>query len=158
MTTQVHDTGEEFAIKDLFRSDEFTKPASVSIGLFHDGEVSGDTTNGDDLAESGDVGDITTEPAGASYARQTASFDGADFDAQDNGSANWQAIIANQTFDTTDSSQDIDAYFVVVNFQAEDTGDGAANDHLYWTGNLDQLYDLGSVDEFILQGSGLEVQ
>ena len=48
--------------------------------------------------------------------------------------------------------------FMLRDARTEDTGDGSANDHLYWTGNLDQLYDLGSVDEFILQGSGLEVQ
>lgn len=157
MTTQVHDTGEEFAIKDLFRSDEFTKPASVSVGLFHDGEVSGDTGAGDDLGDGDDVSVITTEPSGAAYARQTASFDGADFTTEDNPSNNWQAIIADQVFDTSDSSQDIDAYFIVVNFQAEDTGDGAANDHLYFTGPLDQLYDLNSVDQFTLSGAGLEV-
>jgi len=157
MTTQVHDTGEEFAVKDLFRLDLLSKPASVDIGLFHDGEVSGDTTAGDDLGDGNDVGDITTEPTGSAYGRQSASFDSADFTVQDNASANFEAIIADQTFDTSDSSQDIDAYFVVVTFQASDTGDGSANDHLYFTGPLDQLYDLNSVDQFTLQGAGLEV-
>lgn len=149
MTTQVHDTGEEFAVKDLFRIDLLTKPASVDIGLFNDAT--------DVLSDSSDIGDVTTEPGGASYARQSASFDSADFTVQDNANANWEAVIADQTFDTTDSSQDVDAYFVVVNFQASDTGDGSANDHLYFTGPLDQTYDLNSVDEFILSGAGLEV-
>jgi len=149
MTTQVHDTGEEFAIKDLFRLDLLTKPASVSIGLYYDAT--------DALADGSDIGAITTEPTGGSYARQTASFDGADFTVQDNANGNWEAVIVDQVFDTSDSSQDIDAYFVVVNFQASDTGDGAANDHLYFTGPLDQTYDLNSVDQFTLKGAGLEV-
>lgn len=157
MTTQVHDTGEEFAIKDLFRSDEVTKPSSISVGLFHEGEVSGDTTNGDDLSDGDDVGAINTEPQGSAYAQQTADFDTVNFTTQDNANANWEAIISDLVYDTSDSSQDIDAYFVVVTFQAEDTGDGSANDHLYWTGPLDQLYDLNSVDQFTLQGAGLEV-
>jgi len=149
MTTQVHDTGEEFAVKDLFRLDLLTKPNEVTIGLFNDAT--------DGLSDSSDIGAITTEPSGASYGRQSASFDSADFTVQDNASANWETVITDQTFDTTDSSQDVDAYFVVVTFQASDTGDSSANNHLYFTGPLDQTYDLNSVDEFILSGAGLEV-
>jgi hypothetical protein len=157
MTTQVHDTGEEFAIKDLFRIDVLNKPANISVGLYHDGEVSGDTTNGDDLGDNDDVGAINTEPTGSSFARQTASFDSTDFTVQDNANENFEAIITDLVFDTSDSSQDIDAYFVVVNFQSSDTGDSSQNNHLYFTGPLDQLYDLNSVDQFTLQGAGLEL-
>jgi hypothetical protein len=121
----------------------------VDRGLFND------TVDG--LNDSSDIGGISTEPSGAAYSRQSATFDSADFTVQDNANSNWEAIIADQTFDTSDSSQDIDAYFVVINFQASDTGDGSANDHLYFTGPLDQLYDLNSVDQFTLQGAGLEV-
>jgi hypothetical protein len=149
MTTQLHDTGEEFAIKDLFREDEITKPADVSIGLFNDAT--------DALSDTSDVGDINTEPSGAAYATQTASFSSADFTSQDNASGNWEVVIADQVFDTSDSSQDVDAYYVEVTFQAEDTGDGSANAHLYWTGDLDQTYDLNSVDQFTLSGAGLEI-
>lgn len=149
MTTQLHDTGEEFAIKDLFRHDQITKPASLNIGLFEDAT--------DALSDNSDVGDITTEPTGSAYARQSASLDGSDFTPQDNGSNNWEVVIADQTFDTSDSSQSVDAYFIVVTFQATDTGDGSATDHLYWTGDLDQTYDLNSVDTFTLSGAGLEV-
>jgi len=149
MTTQVHDTGEEFAVKDLFRIDLLTKPASVSIGLYNDAT--------DALSDTSDIGDITTEPTGGSFSRQSASFDSADFTVQDNANGNFEAVIADQTFDTSDSSQDVDAYFVVVNFQSSDTGDTSANDHLYFTGPLDQTYDLNSVDQFTLSGAGLEV-
>jgi len=150
MTTQLHDTGEEFAIKDLFREDLITKPASVEISLFND------TT--DALSDSSDVGGITTEPVGASFARQTASFSAADFTPQDNASQNWEIVIADQTFDTTDSSQSVDAYFIVINFDSDDAGDaGTPTDHLYFTGDLDQTYDLNSVDTFTLSGAGLEI-
>jgi len=149
MTTQVHDTGEEFAVKDLFRIDLLSKPASVTIGLYNDAT--------DALGDGSDLGNISTEPSGSAYSRQSAAFDSSDFTVQDNSNANWEAVIADQTFDTSDSSQDVDAYFVVVSFQASDTGDGSANDHLYFTGPLDQTYDLNSVDQFTLQGAGLEV-
>jgi len=149
MTTQVHDTGEEFAVKDLFRADLLSKPASITVGLFNDST--------DALSDGSDLSAITTEPAGSAYGRQSASFDSSDFTVQDNGSGNWEAIIADQVFDTSDSSQSIDAYFVVVSYTSSDAGDGSANDQLYWTGPLDQTYDLGSVDQFTLKGSGLEV-
>lgn len=142
-------------MKDLFRQDLITKPSSVSIGLYHDGEVSGDTTNGDDLSDSDNVGAISTEPQGSNYNRQTATFDSSDFSIQDNPSANWEAIISDVTFTTDDSSQDIDAYFILVSFNSTEAG--TDQDQLYFTGPLDQLYDLNSVDQFTLQGAGLEV-
>lgn len=150
MTTQLHDTGEEFAIKDLFREDQITKSASVEISLFEDAT--------DGLSDASDVAAITTEPAGASYTRATASFSSADFTSQDNASQNWEVVISDQTFDTTDSSQSVDAYFIVINFDSDDAGDaGTPADHLYFTGDLDQTYDLNSVDTFTLSGAGLEI-
>lgn len=149
MTTQLHDTGEEFAIKDLFREDQITKPTSVSIGLFNDAT--------DGLSDTSDVGDISTEPTGSAYASQSADFGSAAFTPGDNASGNWEIVIADQVFDTSDSAQDVDAYYVEVTFQAEDTSDSSANAHLYWTGDLDQTYDLNSVDQFTLSGAGLEI-
>jgi hypothetical protein len=148
LTTQLHDTGEEFIIDVVFRNDTLTKPGSVTVGLFNDST--------DALSDGSDIGDITTEPSGGSYARQTATLDGGDFSNTDSG-GDWQTTITDQTFDTSDSSQDVDAYFIVVTFQADDTGDGSATDHLFWTGNLDQTYDLNSVDSLTLSGAGLKV-
>jgi hypothetical protein len=149
MTTQLHDTGEEFAIKDLFRGDQLTKPTSVNIGLFSDST--------DNLSDNSDIGSINTEPTGSSFSRQTASFDSSDFTVQDNTNGNFETVISDQVFDTSDSSQDVDAYFIIVNFQSDDTNDSSANDHLFFTGNLDQTYDLNSVDQFTLSGAGLEI-
>jgi len=35
--------------------------------------------------------------------------------------------------------------------------DGTPATHLYFTGDLDQTYDLNSVDTFTLSGAGLEI-
>jgi hypothetical protein len=148
MTTQLHDTGEEFVIDVVFREDTVTKPNSVSVGLFNDSV--------DSLSDGSDIGDITTEPSGGSYAAQSASLDGSDFSNTDAG-GDWQTTITDQTFDTSDSSQSVDAYYVSVTFTADDTGDGGDTEHLFWTGQLDQTYDLNSVDTLTLSGSGLKV-
>ncbi len=129
-----------------FGSDPGT--ASVDVGLYNDAT--------DGLSDSSDVSAISTEPSGGAYARQSASI-GTDFTNQDNG-GNWESIVADQTYDTSNSSQSVDSYFVVVNFDSQDAGDGGtASDHLLFTGSLDQTYDLGSVDSFTLSGSGISI-
>lgn len=148
MTTQLHDTGEEFILDIVFRSDTLSKPASVTVGLYNDGT--------DALSDSSDLAGISTEPAGTAYARQSASLDSTDFTNSDN-SGDWESVIADQTFDTSDSTQSVDSYFVVVNFLSDDTGDSAASDHLFFTGSLDATYDLSNVDSFTLSGSGVSL-
>lgn len=156
MTTQLHDTGEEAIIRHFFTED-ITKPASVSVGLYHDGEVSGDTTNGDNLSDGDDLGAITTELAGSNYSRLTYSFGTTDFTSQDNASADWEALLADKDFDVTDSTGTFDAMFVVINFLSNDTGDTAASNHLLFTGPLDQAYDASNLDVFTLSGSTLSL-
>lgn len=147
MTTQLHDTGEEFIVDVVFRSDTLTKPGNVTIGLFNDST--------DSLSDGSNVGDISTEPSGGSYSPQTASFDSGDFSNTDSG-GDWQTTITDQTFDTSDSSQDVDAYYIGVSYNSDDEG-GTDAEHLFWTGNLDQTYDLNSVDTLTLSGAGLKV-
>lgn len=153
MTTQLHNKGEEFETKVV--SGALTLPASVDVLLFHDGETSGDTTNGDDLAAGDDVSAITTEPDG-NYARKSINLDGStswtlqqdangDYELQHSGTL---------TFDlsTSTTPDTIDAYGVVVNW---DDGSGAA-DHLWWTDTIEDqngnatAYDVSSVDSFDL--------
>jgi hypothetical protein len=148
MGHHLHTSGEEFQQRETFRADTITKPTSIDFGLHLDDPNEG----GDDLAD-GDTdpaNDVTTEPGGSSYARQSATLDGGDFSAANNASGNWEVTATDQTFDTGDSSQNVDSYFVVVNF------DGSG-DQLFWSGALDQLYDLSNVDEFVLQNAGLEL-
>jgi len=147
MTTQLHDTGEEFIMDVVFRSGTLTKPTNVNVGLFNDST--------DALSDGSNVSDITTEPSGGAYARQLATLDGSDFTNTDSG-GDWQTTIADQTFDTSDSNQDVDAYFITVSFAADDEG-GTDQQHLFWTGQLDQTYDLNSVDSLTLSGAGLKV-
>lgn len=146
MTTQLHDTGEEYIMDVVFRSDTLTEPSSVDVGLFNDGT--------DSLSDGNNVSDITTEPSGGAYARQSASLASADFTNTDSG-GDWQTTIADQTFDTSDSSQDVDAYFITVSFNSDDASSDQAQ--LFWTGELDQTYDLNSVDSLTLSGAGLKV-
>jgi len=144
MTTQVHDIGEQFHAEVL--SGNLTLPGSVDVLLFHDGEVSGDTTNGDDLTSTDDLSAITTEPDGASYAQVTINLDGTtSWTIQQNASNDYEfQSDSTDTFDLSDSSNpaEVDAYGVVVNW---DAGGGAA-DHLWWTDTLDKAYDVSSVD------------
>lgn len=147
MTVGLHDTGEEFILDYVF-TDGATRPASVDIGLYNDST--------DNLADSDDVSAITTEPSGGSYARQSASFPG-DFTNSDDGS-DWQTVVANQTFDTSDSSQSIDSWFIVINFDSDDAGDGGtASDHLLVTGNFNQTYDLSQIDSFTSDNVGFSL-
>lgn len=130
----------------VFRSDTLTKPGTLNVGLFNDST--------DALSDGSNVADISTEPSGGAYARQSASLDSSDFTNADSG-GDWQTTIANQTFDTSDSNQDVDAYFITVNYNSDDAGSDA--EHLFWTGQLDQTYDLNSVDSLTLSGAGLKV-
>lgn len=142
----LHDTGEEFLLDVHFLGD--SKPSSVDVGLYNDST--------DSLTDSDDVGDISTEPSGASYARQSASF-GSNFTNSDS-SGDWQTVIDDLTFDASDSSQTVDAYFVVVNFQSDDKSDGSASDHIYWSGDMGSSENLSNYDgDFKLQNAGLSI-
>lgn len=147
MTTQLHDTGEE-AILDDFFEESLSKPANVNVSLYNEST--------DSLSDSDSYADITTEPAGASFNQQSASFGTTDFTNQDN-SGDWETIITDQTFDTSDSTQTVSAYMVTITFQADDTGDTSATQHLLFTGDLDQNYDLSDIDSFTLSGAGLSL-
>jgi hypothetical protein len=149
MTTQLHDTGEEFII-DYVYTGGATKPANVDVGLYNDST--------DTLADSDDIGAITTEPSGGNYVRQSVSFDGTGFNTSDSG-GDWQATNANTvTFDVTNTSATVDSYFVLVNFDSDDAGDaGTAADHLFWTGDLEQSRDLSQIDTLDVNNIGVSL-
>lgn len=142
MSFQLHDTGEQYLIRTA--GNDITPVSSVDASLYNDST--------DALSESNDVADITTEPAGGSFSRQSVSCPG-DLTLQYDGSTDYQKVLADQTFDTSDSSQTVDGYFIVVNYQAD--ADGSSTDHLYFTGGLDQSYDLSSVDQLTISGAAL---
>jgi len=143
MTTDIlTDLGEEQLAK---RGIEIT----VSVGLYDD------STDG--LGDTSDVGDITTEPGNSNYSRQSVTLSAADL------SGNWGVDNdASFSFDFSDvvqgdaAAQDVDAAFVVHNFQAADTGDSAANDHLIATAGI-QTRGTGSVDTIDFAAGDLEL-
>jgi hypothetical protein len=129
MAAILTDLGEEWMVKTNLDSE------SVDIGLYNDST--------DSIGDSDDVGAITTEPSDGNYTRQTGeSLSAADI------SGDWGVDNDNTvSFDVTNTTGTVDSYFFVANFQADDTGDGSANDHLVVTGSLSQSYDLSNVDQ-----------
>ena len=137
MTTGLHDTGEEY-YQDELSGEQF------DVGLFDDST--------DSLVDSSDVADITTEPSDGNYTRQTGiTFSSAD----ENG--DWTLTNDSQvSFDVTDTTGDVDSYFIVVNFDSDDAGDvGTPADHLLATGSLSQSYALNNLDTLNLSAGGI---
>lgn len=133
------DLGEEYTLETALEA------SSITVGLYHD------TNNSPSIGEDSDVADINTEPSSGNYARQTDSFT-----LQDNASNNWQAVNTNaMTFDVTNTTENVDSYFIIVNFQADDTGDGSAIDHLIVTGGLSQERDLSQIDTLEINANSL---
>lgn len=123
MSERLHDTGEEYLLKNN------TDGVSFDILLFNNST--------DDLSETDDIGDVTTEPATGNYSRQTQSLTATD------NSGDWQ--LENQssvTFDTTNTTETVDSYAVVKSFKASDTNDTSAQDHLIVSASLEQSIDL----------------
>lgn len=114
MTTDLLvDLGEEYLIRNGLDG------ATLTIGLYYDAT--------DGLGDTSDIGDITTEPGNANYARQSVAFSRADL------SGNWGVDNdAAFSFDFTDNdtSSEVDAAFVAISFTADDTGDSGSNLHL----------------------------
>jgi hypothetical protein len=123
--------GEEYVIENN------TNGATIDVGLYND------TT--DALGETSTLSSITTEPAGASYARQTDTV-------------TTEQISGDFGFDTSDSSQTVDAFFVVINFTSDTVaGDGATTDHLVAAGDLSQSRDLSSIDQVDISAGDLDI-
>ena len=120
--------------------------STVSIGLYN-------TT--DNLADGDNVESITTEPSGSGYSRQSVAL-GTDFTLSNVG-GNWQAEANDVVFDTDDSIEDVNGYFVTVVFESDEAGDASPSENLVFSGDLDKQYDLDSVTTFTMQGSGISL-
>lgn len=139
MSHVLTDLGEEYALETALEG------SSITVGLYHD------VNNSTEISDTSDIADIDSEPSSGNYTRQTDTFT-----LVDNTSNNWQAVNASTiTFDVTDSTSLVDSYFVVVNFQADDTGDGSATDHLILTGGLSQERDLSQIDTLEVNAQSL---
>lgn len=143
MTTQLHNTGEEYIVDQL-------DGTVYDIALYHDGEVSGDTVDGDDLAEDSTLADVNTEPSDGNYARQQATLNTAKQSGDwnlDNGS-----VIS---FDMNGTTGTVDAYIVIANFDSDDAG--GTGDHIVNTGNLSQEYDLKNLTTLEIEAGGVGI-
>lgn len=125
---QIHDTGEEYIMKNPINVD-------FNVGLYN----TVDSLNSDD-----DISAITTEPTGSNYQRQNASFSG-----EDKG-GNWEINNDNLIiFDTSDSDEIIDGYFVTKTFQSDDKGDSSPQEHLIASSEFDELIEPGGPESGI---------
>ncbi len=139
MSHVLTDLGEEWTLETALEG------ASVTIGLYDDST--------DAIGDTQDVGDITTEPSDGNYARQSATLTLVD------ESGDWAAETdAQVSFDVTDTTGTVDSYFIIYSFQADDTSDSAANDHLVATGALGQSRDLSQLDTLNLAAGSVGVK
>lgn len=135
------DLGEEHLMDNGFDG------ATIKVGLYND------STDG--LTDSDDVGAITTEPTNTNYSRQSDTVTSADI------SGNWGVDNDSKiSFDFSDqtTSEVVDTAFVIINFQADDTGDTSANDHLIANPALSQDRDIGSIDTLEIAAGDLELK
>jgi hypothetical protein len=122
------DLGEEYIIKNNLDG------STVDVGLYDDSI--------DQISDTDDLAAVTTEPSSGNYTRQSnVTLEQGDFSG-DHGVDNTNKV----TFDVSGTSGDVDSYFFEVTFQAEDTGDSSAQEHLILTGSLSQSYALSNVD------------
>lgn len=143
MASVFADHGEEF-VQDLV----INSGKTFTVGLYADvdGPNGGSISGADDIVDSSDVGAVTTEPAGSAYAQQDDAA--SNFTASLDGSNNVVISGSTLTYDVSDSSQTVNAYFVIVNYASDvvSSDGGTATDHLLGTGYLDQEYDLAQFD------------
>lgn len=151
MGQQLTVTGEQFMVEASFRTDLITRPSTIDVLLYNDST--------DSISDTNNVGDISTEPTGSNYSRQSVNLDSTTTPAvtlSENGSNNWEAVAEEVTFDTSDSSQSVDGYGWVANFDASGSTSGNNGDNLILTGALSQSYDLSNVDTLNVSNTGLE--
>lgn len=149
MSDQLTVTGKQFINESAFRTDLITRPGSIDILLFNDST--------DNLSETSNLSDITTEPGSGNYTRQSVSLDSSDITVSEDGSNNYEVDIANLTFDTTGESQSVDGWGIVVNFDGTDSTNGNNDDNLIANGSLSQEYDLSQIDELNVNDIILEL-
>ena len=123
--------------------------ATVTFTLYQDGT--------DGLTELADLGDITTEPDGAAYARQSSTVSVGQLSGAGGGDYGFQTDSQVQ-FDTSDSTRAVDAVGYIVTFASEVAGDGgAASDHLIGGAELSSTYQLSDYDTVTYEAGDLEL-
>jgi hypothetical protein len=86
MTIGLKGAGEEFFQRLTWETD-LARPSNVTVGMFNDSY--------DDLNDINNIGAITTEPTGSSYARRSVSFG---HDVSVDAEHNWFVEFSDVTF------------------------------------------------------------
>ena len=123
-----HKTGAEWAHKFAFRQDTITRDDTIEVLLYDDSV--------DELDDTSDVGDITTEPTDGDYARQTFTLDDPDVDLSFvDGQLRAEATV---TFNVSGTTGEVDATQTIVDFQSDVVNDESeANPHFLYSATLD---------------------
>jgi len=119
---------------------------TVNVGLYDE--------NTDDLGEGSDLGAISSEPGNANYATQSVTLTASDL------AGNWGVDNDSQIeFDFTDTQtrKDVDTAYISYTFQASDTSDSSAQEHLIANPSLSQYRDVGSIDYFQVSAGDLQI-
>jgi len=123
---QLHDTGEEYAMR-------FGLNDTITVGLFNRIQ--------DTLSDGDDISDITTEPDGSNYSRQSSSF--SPFDSANDFTDGWAVSNdSSMSFDVSGSTTTVDAFFISKTFQSQDKGDSSPEEHLIYTGLIQHPEDI----------------
>lgn len=136
----VVDLGEEYAIKNGLDG------ATFNVGLYNDSE--------DNIGDTDDLAQITSEPGNANYTTASVSFTATDI------SGNWGVDNDGSfsfDFSDTTTSDVVDTAYLSISFTASDTGDTTAQEHLIATAALTQDRDIGSIDTLSYNAGDLQV-
>jgi len=134
----VLDVGEEWVVENDVGG------ATVEVTLYNDST--------DSISDTDNLSDITTEPTGGSFARQSTTVTSKQISG-DFGFDNDSGL----SFDVSDSSQTVDHAAYIVNFQSDTVaGDGSANDNLVAVASLSQSRDLSQIDTLDINAGDLE--
>lgn len=147
MSNILVDTGEAWLIQKAFTNEIASEAANLVIGLYNDAT--------DTITDADDFAAITTEPTTGSYGEQTVALDSTAAMSSLQEGGDWRIDIADQTFDVTNTTENVDSYYVTV--QVELKGEAGASEHLLWTGSLGGTYDLSNYTSFTVQNAGLKI-
>jgi len=133
VTVGYSNLGEEWAQKNAFDRRDLDRNTSVRV-LLYDDDV-------DELDDTSDVGDITTEPTDGNYERQSIDLDSDDFSLTiEDGLLRVEGDV---TFDVDGTTGTINATAVVSDFQSTVVNDETeAEEHLLYSSTI----DIGSQD------------
>ena len=124
--------GEEWFARRTFAPSSLTTP-TLHLILFNDGT--------DQLSETSDVSDITTEPAGSSYARQPITLDTDDISLTAAGGS--VAAEFSGQFNPRDCTQTVDSWGLLADFKSTIVAlDGVSKTHLLSMATLPQSHNL----------------